>query len=222
MAARTAANVGRVVACKCATSVVTLQAIVAGACSMLEDRDIGHLPGVGSSCDYMMTLAATDTSVITVCKDRGKSIIRFRGSIVWGKLVTNAARADLALRSVAPVTIIMCFDADRDRVTAARRVVAMQAALCGPAVAAVVGRVIEAHIEALDESRGERLDRRIIGIHLGVADGAHRAFVVFPGDELVQMAADARLVAAELALDRLALAPMACVAGKLLVLGYLV
>src|SRR2546423_2895071 len=80
--------------------------------------------------------------------------------------------------------------------------------------------VVELHIKALDEFRWERFDRRVARLCVGVADGAH--CLVFAAGKLVEMTANTRLVAAEFTRQGAALAVVASVAGKLLVLGDLV
>ena len=76
--------------------------------------------------------------------------------------------------------------------------------------------MVELHVEALDEFCGKRLDGRIARLCVGVADSAHR--LVFAARELVEMAANTRLVSAKFAHYRAAGSGMARIAGELFVL----
>src|SRR2546423_1267489 len=97
--------------------------------------------------------------------------------------MANAARADLLVRCVTPVTVCVGLQSDRDGLSGARGIVTSGATLCRTAGAAVVGGVVELHIEALDKFRRERLYRRVARLCIGVADSTH--CLVFTARELV-------------------------------------
>ena len=77
-------------------------------------------------------------------------------------------------------------------------------------------RVIEFHIEALFESIGKSLARRIIAIHILVTDRAHRNIGC---RELRQVTTRARFVSRETGPRGIVSAPMTIVAAERSVLG---
>lgn len=98
-------------------------------------------------------------------------------------LVTDSARRHLATRvgftlgRVTRVAIAVCRKVRGNRQARAaihRRVVTTGAASLRASCTSVVLCVIEFHVEALVEARGEILERRIVAGDIRVADNAHR------------------------------------------------
>lgn len=127
-----------------------------------------------------------------------------------------AALAELALRRMASVAIGMCLKTDWYRFPRPGRVMTSRASFSRASGAFFMGRVVKLHIETLDKLRGKCLDRRILSFRICVANRTHDLIFVH---KLIQMAADAGFMTAQLALDSALLAKMTSVAGKLRVLG---
>lgn len=198
---------------------MALKAIIARRGSVLEDLNAGHLVRTRRSGNDIVTFAAADTIVIAVSEDSFEIVLRSRRPVVWCKFMANAALAQLCVGGVAIVTSRMRFDADRYRLAGAGRLMTSDASLRGSSRPTLVHRVVKPHIESLNEFCRKRFDRRLWSLRVRVADRAHRLIFV---DELIQMTADARFVAAELAFHALRFPKMACIAGKLRMLGDLV
>lgn len=113
--------------------------------------------------------------------------------------MADAALADLALSGVAAKAVIVCLKTDWDMPSRSRKIVTCDAALSGPRIPAIMHRMVELHIEALDKSRRERFYSRRRRLHILVTDRTHRLRLT--ARELAQMTADTRLVTREIHLQ---------------------
>jgi len=189
MAASATRYVERIVARECAAAVVALKAVVSGCRQMLAYRDHCNLLRIGNAAAHRVALAAADAAMVAVPKDSPERILRLCSPVIWPKLVARTARADLFVGRVAPVTVGMGIYSYRYRLSRTRGIVACGTALCRAALAAVVSRVVELHIESLDKICRERLDRRFARLGVRVANRTHR--LVLAARELIEMTADA-------------------------------
>ncbi len=125
--------------------------------------------------------------------------------------MAHIARSDLAVGRMARETSIMSSNAGRDRLPRTGRPVARCASSGRPSLSAGMGSMIELHIKAFFESGGKGLHRRQLRIETRVADRTHRTILVRDSirDELVQMAANAGLMAGVFQFPRFSLAPVA-------------
>lgn len=119
-----------------------------GSVVVLLSDDICHLPSLRAR-PYRMAIAAADAGVIAVSKDGAKDVSRLRSAAVRSKLVTDVARADLALRRVARKAVIVGLDPGGDRFAGPCRSMAMRAAGGRAALAIVVGSMVKLHVKAL-------------------------------------------------------------------------
>ena len=172
---------------------------------MLLGDYIRHLLPLTSG-PHRVAIAAANTVVVAVGENGTENISRLRRSAIGSKLVTDIARADPALGRVAREAVIVGLDADGDRLARTGRRMTMSTARGRTAFAVVVGRVVKLHVKALAEFERKGLDGRRVGVELVVADRAHRAF---GADELIEVTADARIVAGKLKLTLLCLTTMA-------------
>src|SRR5688572_20149919 len=128
-----------------------------------------------------MTIVAAHTlggGVIAMTEHGPENIAPGRRPPVRRDLVTDVARADLAFRRVTGVAIRVRTKADGYRLRRTGRIVTRRTSLRRtPRTRDMVG-VIELHIEALDKTRREGCHRRRVGLHILVADGAHRLLVL--------------------------------------------
>ena len=152
-----------------------------------------------------------------VCEDGLENVSRLRRAAVRSDRVTHRTGSDLAFRCVAAKAVIVGLKTGRNMSARAGEVVTRHASLRRSRVATVVDRVVELHVEALDERRRESLDLMRIARHVLVADSTHR--LRFAARELAQMATDARFMAGIIHLKRLTLPVMTRRAVELLMLG---
>ena len=135
--------------------------------------------------------------------------------------MAHIARPDLAFGRMAAVAIVVGLEADRDRLGRTGTLVAGSAAGRWAARTAVVIPVVEFDVEALTKAGGEIFYRRRFRLQVAVADRAHYLVALHQRfvRELIQMAADARLMPGELQVEGTPLALMAGGAFELFVLG---
>jgi hypothetical protein len=126
-----------------------------------------------------------------------KNVPRLRSSAVWSDLVADAAftdifLTDLLIRRMAAEAVVMSLEPDGDVSARPRKVVARDAALRRTSVPTLVDRMVELHVEALDELRGKRLDLIRIAADVLMADRAHRGGIDVC--KLIEVATDAGFV----------------------------
>ena len=208
----------RIVARERSTAVVALEAVVTGGGKMLHHADICHLPCIRGSVYYVVTLIAADpltAGVVLMPEDRGETIIRLGSPVIRSEGMTGRARADLGLRCVTGKAIIVGSYANRNALPRTGRVVAMGTARGRTSFAGLVCRMVELHVEALDETRRKGLERWRRRTHLVVTYRAHCGFLARIS-ELAQMAANARIMAREFQIGCAISAAMARCAVELL------
>ena len=211
----------RVVAVERPAAVVARSAVVPWGDLVLLSEDVGDLSRLRSSRTYVRAIAATYSlcmCVVGVPEHGPENVSRLRRAAVRSQIVADIASTYLAFRRVAREAIRVGGDADRDRLPRPVRGMARDAAFRGPALAAVVGRVVELHVEAFLELDRERLDRRRHGPRFLMADRADLSLIA---GELVQVAADAGLVPGEFYVTAF-FTSVARVARELLMLGNVV
>ena len=171
-----------------------------------------------------VTADALTCGMVAVTEDRLKTVVRLQRPVIRCKLMTDIARTDLALRRVTGKTIIVRVDARLDRLARSRRGMARSAPGRWTPFAAGVSGVVKFHVKALNKFCRKGLNGRRVGLELFMTDRTHCTILIgrFICNELVQMTADARIVAGVIEFFAIALAAVARHAVKLLVLGDLV
>jgi len=111
------AYVAKIVTAKGPRTVVTGGPVIRRAAVMLGGGNIRNLPPLRSPRVNLVTLDTAHAGVVGVCKDRLKNITALRRSAMRAKIVTGAARTDIALGRVARVAICMGLESGRDRFT---------------------------------------------------------------------------------------------------------
>lgn len=203
---------------------MALQAIIARCGQMLPDLNIGDLPPLPGSGNGIMTVAAANPAMITMSENSPKTVLRHSCAPVGSQFMARRAAADLGIRCVAGVAIIMRVDTRRNGLARTRWRVAKGTPLRRTPFPPFMGRMIEFHVKALFESCRKGFHRWVGRSQAGVTDRAHRPILFFSSlrNELVQVASDTRLVARKFQLALFALALMARDALKFFVLRYLV
>lgn len=173
MTPRAGRHVDEVIAVKGSLAIVTLIAIVRRSDVVLLSGDIRDLSALPTLPD-VVTLVAVLARMRGVGEYRLENIARLRRAAIWPDRMTDATRADLALRGVAAEAIVMRRKCGRNVTSSTSEIVTRDASLRRPRVAPFMDCVIELHVKALDERCGERLHRRRICLHVLVADRTHR------------------------------------------------
>jgi hypothetical protein len=182
-------------------SVVASITIIPGSGVVLLGYNIRNLASQWRARPDRMTVTAADTSRMVRVTERGpEHVSRCGSSRIWCYLVAHIASADLALGSVALITVRVCSNSNRDRFPGPITFVARGAAPPRLPRAAGVGGVVEFHVEAFSEPRRERLHRRRDRLSFLVANGADRALAA---RELIKVAPNTGFVPGVLNFRRL-------------------
>src|SRR6185436_5965290 len=122
-------------------------------------------------------------TVLRMAESEAKCTRVGSGSRIRFLLVTNSARSNLfarlrfAARCVAGVTLIVCRHPTGNALcecASARPAMTCRAATGRPRRARHMLSVIKSRVEAFVKLRGKTPERRVCGIHVRVADDAHR------------------------------------------------
>lgn len=176
---------------------MTLQAVIPRCGQVLEDANVSNLPRVRNARNDVVTFVAAyalPRCMVAMTEDRREPVRGLRRAIVRAEGVTCSTRADLCLRRMTREAVVVRSDPHGNGLSRSRWLVTVRAACGRTSIARLVSRVIELHIEALDEFRGERFHRWRCRVHLVVADRAHRGFFTRVR-ELTQVTTDAGIVA---------------------------
>ena len=159
---------------------------------MFLGRDIRDLSSLLSLPD-VVTFVAVLAGMGSVGEYRLENVPRLRSAAIRCDRMADAAFADLALGRVAPKAVVVGLKANGDVPARSGEVMTSRAALCGSGIPAVVHRVIELHVEALNELYRECLDLMRVACDVLMADRTHR--LSLGARELAKMTTDTRLMA---------------------------
>ena len=129
-------------------------------------------------------------------ENRAEDISARRSPPVWCDLMTDVARADLALRSVTGIASCVGLDPDRKSLAGPGGFMTRRTALRRKSLTRDVRGVYELHVETFLEFCREFAQRWLNRLHIVVADRTHRLLLGIC--ELADVATDTRVVTGEI------------------------